>query len=292
MDKRKRRWGDRADAYWVRDMDGLHAIFPHLMNKRTDAEVYLNMEFDVTEVLRYIEQKNEGESEYRATLFHCFLMAIAKTVYLRPMLNRYISGRRYYQRHDITLGFVAKKRFEDHSEESLMVITAPEDWTLTEVTRRVVGKVHKARTEQNGGVNNAMDILRHFPRFLLMFTVWLVKVLDFYGCVPAFLKEDDPNFSSIFLTNLGSIRCPSVYHHLNNYGSNSIMIAIGTVQKAEKIMADGSRQVRDVVEVGITLDERVADGFYFGRSLKIVQYMLSHPELLDRPLKEEIDFDC
>lgn len=292
MDKRKRRWGDRADAYWVRDMDGLHAIFPHLMNKRTDAEVYLNMEFDVTEVLRYIEQKNEGESEYRATLFHCFLMAIAKTVYLRPMLNRYISGRRYYQRHDITMGFVAKKRFEDHSEESLMVITAPEDWTLTEVTRRVVGKVHKARTEHNGGVNNAMDILRHFPRFLLMFIVWLLKVLDFYGCVPAFLKEDDPNFSSIFLTNLGSIRCPSVYHHLNNYGSNSIMIAIGTMQKAEKIMADGSRQVRDVVEVGITLDERVADGFYFGRSLKIVQYMLSHPELLDRPLKEEIDFDC
>ena len=32
---------------------------------------------------------------------------------------------------EITLGFVAKKRFEDHSEESLVVISAPEDWTLT-----------------------------------------------------------------------------------------------------------------------------------------------------------------
>ena len=100
---------------------------PHLMDKRTDAEVYVNMEFDVTEVLRYIEEKNRGEEEYKATLFHCFLMAIAKTVYLRPDLNRYISGRRYYQRHEITLGFVAKKRFEDHSEEKLVVTTAPED---------------------------------------------------------------------------------------------------------------------------------------------------------------------
>ena len=63
-------------------------------------------------------------------------------------------------------------------------------------------------------------------------------------------------------------------------------------EQVEKIAADGTRQVRDVVELGITLDERVADGFYFGRSLKIVQHLMSHPELLDRPLKEAIDLDC
>ena len=259
MEKRTKRWGDRPDACWIRDLDGLHAIMPHLMNKRTDAEVYVNMEFDVTEALRYIEEKNRGEDEYKTTLFHCILMAVAKTVYLRPDLNRYISGRRYYQRHEITLGFVAKKRFEDHSEEKLVV---------------------------------AMDILKIMPRWFLMLFFWGLKTLDFYGKVPAVLKEDDPNFASVFLTNLGSIQCPSVYHHLNNYGTNSIMIAIGTMHKAEKIAADGTRQVRDVVELGITLDERVADGFYFGRSLKIVQHLMSHPELLDRPLKEAIDLDC
>ena len=126
MDGRKKRWGDRRDAYWVRDLDGLHAIMPHLMDKRTDAEVYVNMEFDVTDTMEYLRKKNQGEEEYKATLFHCFLMAIAKTVYLRPDLNRYISGRRYYQRHEITMGFVAKKRFEDHSEEKLVVTTAPD----------------------------------------------------------------------------------------------------------------------------------------------------------------------
>lgn len=292
METYKKRWGDRKDARWIREMDGLHAIFPHLMNNRTDAEVYVNMKFDITEALHYIEQKNEGETEYRATLFHCFLMAIAKTVYLRPMLNRYISGRRYYQRDEITLGFTIKKRFEDHSEESLIVTTAPEDWTLTDVTRKVVGKVHKARTDSSAGVNGVMDALRSCPRFLLMFIVWLVKTLDFYGKVPAFLKEDDPNFASVFLTNLGSIKCPCVYHHLNNYGSNSIMVAIGTMRKEEKINTDGTKEVRDVVDVGVTLDERIADGFYFARSLKIVQYLMDNPALLDRPLKEAIDFEC
>lgn len=62
------------------------------MDKRTDAEVYVNMPFDVTETLRYIEGKNQHEEEYRATLFHCILMAVAKTVYFRPDLNRYISA--------------------------------------------------------------------------------------------------------------------------------------------------------------------------------------------------------
>ena len=63
----KKRWGDRKDARWIRDMDSLHVILPHLMNHRTDAEVYVNMEFDVTEALRYIARKNEGEEEYRAS---------------------------------------------------------------------------------------------------------------------------------------------------------------------------------------------------------------------------------
>ena len=129
----KKRWGDRKDARWIRDMDSLHVILPHLMNHRTDAEVYVNMEFDVTEALRYIARKNEGEEEYRATLFHCILMAVAKTIYLRPQLNSFISGRRFYQRDEITLGFVAKKRFEDHSEESLVVISAPEDLSLIHI---------------------------------------------------------------------------------------------------------------------------------------------------------------
>ena len=290
MSQPKKRWGDRKDARRVRDLDGLHTIFPHLMNHRTDAEVYVNMEFDITETLRYLDKKNEGEEEYRATLFHCILMAVAKTVYLRPDLNRFISGRHYFQRDEITLGFVAKKRFEDHSEESLMVIPAPEDWTLTDVTHRVVGKVHKARTEKNAGVNGAMDVLKYLPRPLLMFVVWFIKVLDFYGVVPDFLREDDPNFASVFLTNLGSIRCPSVYHHLNNYGSNSIMAAIGTIRREEKILPDGSRAERDLVDIGFTLDERIADGFYFARSLKIVQHLFSHPELLELPLNQEVTY--
>ena len=66
---------------------------------------------------------------------------------------------------------------------------------------------------------------------------------------------------------------------------------MGTVSKTPVVREDHSIDIRDMVDVGITLDERIADGFYFARSLKIVQHLLSNPELLDRPLKESIDFE-
>ena len=289
MSEYKKRWGDRRDARWVREVDGMHAIMPHLMPKRTDAEVYLAARMDVTEALAYLQKKNEGEEEYRATLFHCFIMAVAKTVYLRPLLNRYISGRRVYERDKITLGFVVKKRFEDHSEESLMVTEALEDWTLTEVTKKVVGKVHTVRGQDSFGLDNTLDLLKKLPRPVMMLAMWGFRTLDFFGKMPKALTDEDINYSTVALSNLGSIRCPAVYHHLNNYGNNSIMVTIGTIHKEEVFQPDGSRAVRDIVDVGVTLDERIADGFYFGRSWKIVQYLLSNPALLDRPLKEKID---
>ena len=292
MSDYKKRWGDRRDARWVREVDGMHAVMPHLMPKRTDAEVYLAAKMDVTAALAYSELKNEGEEEYRATLFHCFIMAIAKTVYLRPLLNRYISGRRVYQRDKITLGFVVKKRFEDHSEESLMVTEALEDWTLTEVTKKVVGKVHTVRGQDSFGLDDTLDLLKKLPRPIMMLAMWGFRTLDFFGKMPKALTDEDINYSTVALSNLGSIRCPAVYHHLNNYGNSSIMVTIGTIHKEEVFQPDGSRAVRDIVDVGVTLDERIADGFYFGRSWKIVQYLLNEPQLLDRLLKEEIDYEC
>ena len=105
------------------------------------------------------------------------------------------------------------------------------------------------------------------------------------------LTEGDTNYSTVLVSNLGSIKCPAVYHHLNNYGTNSIMVTLGTLHKEEMLMPDGTRQVRDVVDIGATLDERIADGFYFARSLKLIKYVFEHPELLDRPLSEPSGFE-
>ena len=115
--------------------------------------------------------------------------------------------------------------------------------------------------------------------------------MDYWGVNPSFLTDGDPNYSTLFLSNLGSIKCPAVYHHLNNYGTNSIMVTIGEIHKEEGLMPDGTKEIRDVVDVGATLDEIIADGFYFAKSLKLLKYIFANPEILDRPISLASGFD-
>ena len=208
-------------------------------------------------------------------------------------MNRFIQGRRLYERYDISLAFVAKRRFTDHAEESLMFFVPKDEDTLDSFSYRVAGQVRETKKSEHstGGIDAVVDGFAKIPRLLLMFVIWIIRCMDFWGVNPKALTDGDPNYASVFMTNLGSIRGPAVYHHLNNYGSNSMMIAIGTIRKEERIMPDGSKQLRDVVDIGATLDERIADGFYFVRSLKLVKHICEHPELLDRPLGEPSGFD-
>lgn len=291
--KRKRKWGDRKDARWVRDVPGLQSIMAHLMYNRTDCEVYLQDTIDVTELMAYLEQKNAQHPEYKTTLFHCFVAVLARMVQERPLMNRYIQGRRTYERYDVSLAFVCKRRFTDHAEESLMFLVPKDTDTIEEISKKIIGDVKETRKSEHstGGVDAILDALAKLPRPLLMFVIYLIRLMDFWGISPDFLTDGDPNYSSVFFSNLGSIKCPSVYHHLNNYGTNSIMITIGTMRKEQKLMEDGTTQVRTVVDIGATLDERIADGFYFARSLKLVKHICAHPELLEKPLNEPSGFD-
>jgi len=296
-EKRKRKWGDRRDGRRVKETRGLQGIMPHLLPNRTDSEVFLSDKFDVTELLAYIDSKNEelkaaGE-DYKITLFHCVVAGVTKMIMERPLLNRFIQGRRVYERFDISMSFVAKRRFTDHAEEALMVLVPKETDTIYDISKKIVGDVHETRKSEvaSGGVDELMTKLAKLPMPILAFIVGLVRFLDFWGHNPKFITDGDPNYTTVLLSNLGSIKCPSVYHHLNNYGTNSIMITIGTIHKEELIMADGTKEIRDVVDFGATLDERIGDGFYFARSLKLVKYIFANPKLLEKPLNEPSGFD-
>ena len=289
--KIKRRWGDRRDARRVK-APGLQTIMSYLMPKRTDCEVYLNETIDATKVVRYLEEKNAAHPEFKTTIFHCIVVALTRMVLERPKMNRYIQGWRMYERNDVSVSFVVKRRFAENGEESLMVLVPKDTDTLDTVSRKIVGDVHETRKSETstGGIDAILDFLAKMPRLLLALIVRVIRYLDFWGINPRFLTDGDPNYTSIFLSNLGSIKCPAVYHHLNNYGTNSMMITIGTLHKEPVLMPDGTSEIRDVIELGATLDERIADGFYFARSLKLVRHIFENPELLDQPLGEASDF--
>lgn len=287
-----RRWGDRHDAKRVRDIDGLHFYMTYLMPKRTDAEVYLNEKIDITELLKYIEEKNVS-GERKVTLFHCVIAAVARTVKMRPLLNRYISGKHFYMRNDISLGFTIKKKFEDHSEETLMIYRPKDEENLCAITDKLTPKVKEAKKEKDNGqsVDDILNIVKKLPKPIMYLFMAFMRFADSHGLMPKAFSSVDPNYCTVLLSNLGSIKCDAVYHHLNNFGSGSIVITIGEIHKEIMLDDKGNQVVRDVVNLGATLDERIADGFYFARSLKLIKHLFKNPHLLDKTLGEEIDFE-
>ena len=278
----------RRDGVRIKDLDGFHSIVPYIMPKRTEAEVSMTEQFDVTDLVDWMSERNKTEGT-QLKIFHAICTAVARTIYHRPKLNIFISGRTFYQRKDITLSFVVKRTFEDESEESLMFLKVEPDMNLDSISKMIIGDVDRVRKSSDGNdLDKLMKLVGSMPRFVLEGFFGVLKVLEYHGMMPAALTADDPNYSTVLLANLGSIKAGAPYHHLSNYGTCSIMITIGTLHKEQKLMYDGSWQERDVIDLTLTLDERIADGFYFAKSLRIAKYMLEHPESMNEPISKPV----
>lgn len=293
MEKKKRRFGDRKDAVWVRDADPLHAFVPFLMPNRADNEAFISEEIDITNINKYLEKKNADNPPYKYTIFHVIAAAIAKTITLRPKMNRFICGNRLYQRNEIVLSFVAKKVFSDNGGELLIFLPCEENSTLDTLHSELCEKVSRERSCESGMdyTTKQLNWLTKIPRPFLKFVVWILNVLNYYGKIPNWLGKEDPQTATVFISNLGSIKLHAGYHHLTNWGTNSIFVVIGEKHKALKYDDEGNVTMREVLELGLTLDERIADGYYYSKTVRLLKYLLQNPELLERPAKEEVNFE-
>ena len=292
MATQEKRMGDRFDATLVRDIDPMHWFMPYLYPNRADNEAFIQEEFDLTNLEAFLEKKNANlDKAHRYTIFHAVCAAIVKTFTLRPRMNRFIKGCRLYQRDDLSLGFVVKKQFRDDAGEGLAFIKFPPETTIDSLHGRIMQEIFECRRED--AVDNStkgMEKFTHLPRWLIRIAMFILHRLDFYGKVPYDLIKADPNYASVFLTNLGSIKLNAGYHHLSNWGTTSVFVVIGEKARKPVFHEDGTFEMRTMLDVGITLDERIADGYYYAKTVRLLKKLIENPELLDRPANEEVDY--
>ncbi len=288
----ERRFGDRRDATLLRDTDALHFIMGIIYPNRADNEAYIAERVNLEPIKAYLAKKNVEDIPFKYTFFHVILTALVKTVTLRPKLNRFYANENYYQRNKITAGFVIKKEFSDGSEEAMALLEAKPDATIDTIHEEIRQRVQATRNEQKmNTTDNSMDILNKLPRFLSKAAIRFIRWLDRHGWCPDFLIGDDPNYSSVFLSNLGSIRLRSGYHHLTNWGTSSLFCIIGEKKWTPLYDQNGLVEMRETVDLGLTVDERIADGYYYSKSIRLFKYLLEHPELLEQPLNTEVEYD-
>ena len=286
-----KKWGDRRDGKLIRDIDSMHFIMPLIYPNRCDNEAFISERIDLTAADAYLEKKNADDPVYKYNLFQLIVTAMVKTITLRPKMNRFIVNGNMYQRNDVSAAFVVKKLFADNGAEGLAFIHMKDDDTLDTIHEKIYKYVSKTRDANSVDESTEnMDIFNKLPRWVSKTAVKFVCFLDRHGKVPKSYIASDPYYSSVVLTNLGSIKLHSGYHHLTNWGTTSIFCAIGEKKRRPFFEEDGTARMCDSIDLGLTIDERIADGYYYSKTVRLLRHLIEHPELLDKPLNEEVDF--
>ena len=263
---------DRRDGYKVKDIHGMQNILIDFKPNRCDSAVYMNRKIDMTNFVKFMKkQKKEIEG---LTFYHGLVDVMAKTIYSRPYMNRFIAGRTMYMHKDVSLAQTIKVEFEDNSVEMLMVLKIDPEDTLLDISRKTKEKVdiiRKKKIESKGNANGAADTIGKLPKFLRVPIVGTLKLFDSHGWLPKSITDDNLYYSSAILSNIGTFKVGAIYHNLTNFGTASSLITFG------EIVEENGRWY---MEMGATIDERIADGFYFCKALKLIEYIFDTPELM------------
>lgn len=289
MEKAKKRWGDRKDGALIRDLDGMHFIVPIIYPNRCDNEAFISERIDLTHTREWLSQKNGSNPAMAYKLFQVVVAATLKVILLRPKMNRFIANKNFYQRKGLSASFVVKKQFKDEAHEGLAFVHAREDMTIEDIRKDIYRQITDVRSGKGDASSDAMDMFNKMPRFLSKFIIFVITRLDVHGHVPQSLIDTDPYYSSAVLSNLGSIGVKSAYHHLTNWGTNSVFVAVGEAKNRPFYKDDGSVEMRYSLDLGLTIDERLADGYYYSKTIKMLKHLIENPELLEAPLSQDFE---
>ncbi len=270
----------RRDAYKVKDIHGVQNILIDFKPNRCDSAVYMNRKIDMTNFVKFMKKKKKEIDGL--TYYHGIVDVMAKAIYSRPYMNRFIAGRTMYMHKDVSLAQTIKVEFEDNSVEMLMVLKIDPEDTLLDISRKTKEKVdiiRQKKLESKGNANGAADTLGKLPKILRVPIVGFMKYLDSHGMLPKSITDDNLYYSSAILSNIGTFKVGAIYHNLTNFGTASSLITFG------EIVEENGKWY---MEMGATIDERIADGFYFCKALKLIEYIFDTPELMLEPAGNKV----
>lgn len=280
-------WGDRSDGRRIRSIPAMSQIVPYIMVERNESCNLFSESLEITHIDRYIRQKRkEGLTSFGIN--HVLLAAYCRAVCRYPGLNRFVSGQKVYSRgEDIQYSMTIKKEMRaDSPDTCIKVHLSPRD-TADDVYRKFQSAVDEVKnTPLDSSFDNTAGLLTLIPGVFLKFTVWLLKLLDYFGLLPKFLLEVSPFHGSLFMTSMGSLGIPPIYHHLYNFGNMPVFGAFGMKRRATEVLEDGTVVLRKYVDLKFTMDERILDGYYYAAFFKHYKRILQHPEILDQPPEE------
>ncbi|HEY3447368.1 MAG TPA: 2-oxo acid dehydrogenase subunit E2 [Myxococcales bacterium] len=277
----------RSDGVLLSKLPGFRKMFPFLMPTRTESMIVHQQLIHMKKALAVLAKLNEGRTEKKYTLFHVVLAASLRLIAQRPENNRFVVGRRIYQRKEIVFSFVTKKELTEGSAETNVKLAFQPTDSIQKVAERIWDEVAKVKKSSTSKDEDLTETLTKLPRWLTRVLMWGWKVFDYFNILPAGAIKGDALYCSAYFANLGSIGIDAIQHHLFEWGTCSFFVVIGKLKKAVVVGEDGQPAVEDVITSSFSLDERGTDGFNLARTITQLTGLIADPEeLLEAPKGE------
>ncbi len=276
-------FGDRLDGRRVHGMPIMTKVTPHLMPTRVGRSNYISDTVEITEMEEFIRQKRaEGYKQFG--IMHVVIASYVRTTAEFPELNRFVAGQKVYHRYETSVNMVVKKEMnKEAADSSVKVLFDPAD-TATDVYEKFNAAVEKAREQ---GISNGYDsityVLDYLPSVIMALFGWLVRFLDYFSILPMPLERVSPFHGSMFITAMGSLGIPPIYHHLYDLGTVPVFCALGHKYTKNELNKEGEPVTRKYIDYKVVCDEGICDGFYYAAAMKKMRGYLKHPAKLDFP---------
>ena len=288
----KRRFGDRTEGRRLRSIEPMAIVAPFIMPSRMGAQNLFQDSINVTAIEHFMHKK-------RATgligfgIMHILIAAYVRTISQRPGINRFLSGLRLYARHNIEVVMAVKKEMTLEAEETMMKFFFDRDATVIDVYNQMTQQIEEYRNKRVEKESAFDKIARKFgfmPNFQLRAVVALLKWLDFHNLLPERLRRLSPFHCSVVFSSMGSLGIRPVFHHLYDFGNTPVFITFSAMRRSQEIARDGTVSNIRNLDLAVTTDDRICDGFYYASALHELHKYLENPELLEQP-PEKIIYD-
>lgn len=267
----------------------MDAVMPFIMPTRAGSINSFFASADITKCEEFIREKRQ-EGMQGLGMMHIFIAAYARTISQYPGINRFIRGQRLYARNGIQICLTIKKQMKLNAPESVVKFHIDPTDTLTDIYHNINKELEENKKEgDQNNMDTAARLLVMLPSIALRSTVSFMKFLDYFGMLPNFLIKLSPFHGSMFISNLGSLGMPPIYHHLYNFGNLPMFITMGAKRTEYKVNRDGETEKNRLIDFTLVCDDRICDGHYYSKAFKLLKRLIENPEQLFLPPEQVIE---
>ena len=275
----------RSDGVLLKSLDPFVEIIPYIMEKRSDAQNFSKHVFCVDPIDAYIAEKRQQGHKF--SYLHFFIAAYVRLIHERPQLNRFIMNSRIYQRNNICVSMAIKHSLRSDDDETTVKFEFTGKENIFEVAEIIDRVIAEAKAEKdNSDTDKLTSLLMSMPGIVKKILVKIIKGLDQINLLPASIIKVSPFHTTLFFTYLKSINTNYIYHHLYDFGTTGLFVALGKTVRLPMVEGD-QVVVKKCCQIGYTMDERICDGLYFSKTLRLLERYIENPHLLEKRPEEK-----